>query len=119
MNNFAIVQIAGKQYKARVGGELVVNRLNKTDGGVEFGEVLLVAEDGIVKIGTPFIPNVRVAARVLGEEKGDKLYIVKFRAKSRYRRRTGFRPVYSRIKIESIGSSAEKPVKITRKRAIK
>ena len=102
MSNFAIVEIAGKQYKAVAGGELVVDRLAQDAGAIVFDKVLLVASDGDVKIGTPYVSGVSVSAKVLAQEKDEKIYIVKYKAKSRYRRRTGFRAQQTRIVVEKI-----------------
>jgi len=66
-------------------------------------EVLLFADEGKVKVGKPILKEAKIKIKILAdEEKGEKLYIYKFKAKSRYRRKTGFRPRYSKILIEKI-----------------
>lgn len=102
MADFAIVEIAGKQYKAVAGQELVVDKLAQDIGAVTLDKVLMIVQDGAVKIGTPYVSRVSVAAKVIAQEKGDKIYVVKFKAKSRYRRRTGFRAQQTRILVEKI-----------------
>lgn len=68
-------------------------------------EVLLLVENGKVKIGKPKISGAKVKLKVLAEEeKGKKLYVQKFKAKSRYRRKLGFRPLHTRLLIEKISS---------------
>lgn len=108
MSNFAIVQIGGKQYKVTPGDELLVDRLEKSDGVVVLDKVLLLVGDGGIKVGSPFIPGASIAVKVLGEEKGKKLDVIKFRAKSRYRRKIGFRAALTRIKIEEIKTTSTK-----------
>lgn len=102
MNKYAVVEIAGKQYKVQEGQELVVDRLSQDNGAVSFDKVLILNADGQTKIGTPYVSGVSVSAKVIAQEKGDKIYVVKFKAKSRYRRRTGFRAQQTRIAIEKI-----------------
>jgi large subunit ribosomal protein L21 len=70
---------------------------------LEFAEVLFLdAGNGGARIGTPRIPGAKVVAKVLGEIKGDKIVVAKFRRRKNYRRRIGHRQPYLRIQIESI-----------------
>ena len=64
--------------------------------------VLLVVNDKTVKVGKPGVTGAKVVAELVGEEKGDKVHVMKYKAKSRYRRHTGHRPVFTRVKITSI-----------------
>ncbi len=102
MELFAIVQIGSKQYKVAEGSELLVDKLNAESGEVTLDKVLLFARGGEVKIGTPTVSGVQVVAKVLGQEKGEKVTVLKFKAKSRYRRKLGFRAALTRIKIEKV-----------------
>ncbi len=100
---YAIVKSGGKQYKVSEGDILEVDRLSLAkDSVVDFDQVLLSVSDGLIKIGKPFIPNVKVKGKVLEEKKGEKIRVVKFKSKVRYRRAMGFRPLITRIKIEKI-----------------
>jgi large subunit ribosomal protein L21 len=96
--NYAVVKISGVQYKIRKGEEILVNRLKKEP---EIA-VLLFVEQGKAKIGKPYLKDVLIKTKILGEEKGQKIDVFKFKAKSRYRRKIGFRPQYSRLLIENI-----------------
>lgn len=102
MGKYAVVEILGKQYKVEEGKELLVDTLGKPDGEVIFDKVLLLVDDGKIKFGTPIVSGAQIKAKVLGEEKGKKIYVIKFRAKSRYRRKIGFRSHLTHIKIEEI-----------------
>ena len=108
MIKYAIVEITGGQYKAEVGKELVVDKLEQGNGKIILSKVLLVVEDSDIKIGTPTVSGAQVVATVLGQEKGEKISVVKFRAKSRYRRKMGFRASLTRLKIEQISLSKNK-----------
>lgn len=100
MSKYAVIKIQGHQYKVAEKDEILVDFLG--DQKPE-AEVLLICEEGKVKLGKPFIKGAKVTIKVLEQEvKGEKIYISKYKAKSRYRRRTGFRPKYTKLLILSI-----------------
>ena len=96
---YAVVKLAGAQYLVSPNEILSVSNLNFPEGK-EFvlEEVLLWKEDGKVEIGTPTVAK-KLRAKVLKNFKGEKLDVLKFTAKSRYRRKMGFRPMLSQIQI--------------------
>lgn len=102
MRMFAVIKTGGKQYTVRPGQELRVEKLGTEKGPVTFSEVLLVSNDDAVKVGIPHVAGAKVEGTILGEEKGKKIYIQKYKPKVRYRRRTGHRQTYARVKIEKI-----------------
>jgi large subunit ribosomal protein L21 len=85
----AVIRTGGKQYKVQEGQELLVERIpdKKEKDKIEFKDLLY---------------GKKVFATILGEEKGEKIHIFKFRPRKRYRRKTGHRQIYAKIKIESI-----------------
>jgi large subunit ribosomal protein L21 len=97
--DYAILRIKGHQYKVSEGQEILVDRIG--DAKIE-ADILLVSKEGKVKIGKPIVKDAKVTIKVLGEEKGEKLDVYKYKAKSRYRRHTGFRPQYTRLLVEKI-----------------
>ena len=101
---YAIVESGGKQYKAVEGSDIVVDRLIDAEPGkkVNLNEVLLFVNDDAVSVGAPFVKGASVEGTVVGEEKGPKITVFKYRPKKHYRVKTGHRQVYTRIKIESI-----------------
>lgn len=100
MVNYAVIKIKGNQYRVSEGEEILVDKL--VESKVE-GEILLVVKNGKVKIGKPNVKGAKVRLKVVNkEEKGRKLYVHKFKAKSRYRRKYGIRPFYTRILAEKI-----------------
>lgn len=99
---YAVIRIKGQQYKVSEGDEILVGKL--ADKKLK-AEVLLLADNGKVKVGKPTVKGAKVKIKIVKqEEKGEKLYVQKFKAKSRYRRKMGFRPLYTRLLIEKISS---------------
>ncbi len=98
---YAVVRIGGKQYKVSEGQEILVDKL-KDPKKLE-PEVLLFVDDEKTKVGKPVLKDIKVKTKVVSElEKGEKIEVYKFKAKSRYRRHTGFRPQYTRLLVEKI-----------------
>jgi large subunit ribosomal protein L21 len=101
---FAIITVSGKQQKVKTGDVVSVDKLSGGVGDtVVFDNVLLVHDGGKTKIGTPNVTRVVVKAKILEQYKGEKIDSMRFRAKSRYRRKRGFRPQLTKIEIISIG----------------
>jgi large subunit ribosomal protein L21 len=91
------------QYRVEEGLTLTIDLLDVEAGStIELGEVLLVGGTDEVKVGTPLVSGAVVHAEVLGDVKGDKIIVFRYRNKKRYRRRTGHRQQYTKIKISQI-----------------
>jgi large subunit ribosomal protein L21 len=100
---YAILRTGGHQYRVTEGETIRVERLDVPEGeSVELADVLLVGGDGEVRVGTPLVDGARVRATVLGEAKGKKLTVFKYKPKNRYRIRTGHRQRYTRLQIDAI-----------------
>ncbi len=101
---FAIVTIAGQQFKVTEGQELFVHRLEAAEGDkISFDEVLLVGKDGSTKVGTPVVKGASVGATVINPlVKGDKVIVFKKKRRKGYRVKNGHRQQFSKIKVESI-----------------
>lgn len=100
---YAVVETGGRQYKVTKGEVIDVERLKASPGQtIELDRVLLVSRDDEVTVGKPTVPGAKVVAKVLGEEKGEKIVVFKYKPKTRYRRKTGHRQVYTRLSIEDI-----------------
>lgn len=100
MAKYAVVRVGGKQYKAEEGKEILVDKLS--DPKKFTSETLLVVDGDKVEVGKPTLKN-EVKFKIISEmEKGEKVEIYKFKAKSRYKRHTGFRPQYTRLLVEKI-----------------
>jgi len=101
---YAVIETGGKQYRVQPGDTLLVERLRAPVGSqVELDRVLMVAPDsGPPLVGRPLVAGARVRARVVAQEKGRKVIVFKFKAKTRYRRKQGHRQRYTRLAIEEI-----------------
>lgn len=108
---YAVIRINGRQYIVEEGKELLIDKINPKDIKPE---VLLVVDPTSprlrgasgVEVGKPVLKNVKVKIKVVTEiEKGKKLRIFKYKAKSRYRKRIGFRPKHTRILIEKVSTT--------------
>ncbi len=97
-----VLKIKGKQYWVEEGEEFLVDRINDKEELVP--QVLLFANGDDVILGNPLVTNVKVKLEFLGEFKGKKLDVFKYKAKSRYRKRRGFRPVFTKVKVSQISS---------------
>jgi large subunit ribosomal protein L21 len=104
---YALVELKGKQYKAEKGAVLRVDRLDAEPGStLDIDSVLLLAGEGeAVSVGAPYVPGVRVSARVESHTKGPKIIVFKYKSKKDYRRKQGHRQQYSIIKIEDIAGA--------------
>jgi large subunit ribosomal protein L21 len=107
---YAIIKVAGKQYRVREGERLLVDRLHQDEGATFAPTVLLVGGDGTAKLDPG---DGVVTAKVLGDTKGPKIRIGKYKKRTGYRRHTGFRASLTQIQIESIG--AGKPARSSSK----
>jgi large subunit ribosomal protein L21 len=105
---YAIIKVAGKQYRVREGERLLVDRLKRDEGSTFAPTVLLVGGDGDAQLDAA---DGAVTAKVLGDTKGPKIRIGKYKKRTGYRRHTGFRASLTQIEIESIAakSSRSKP----------
>jgi large subunit ribosomal protein L21 len=100
---YAIVRTGGKQYQVSPGQTFEVDRLPVPEGEkIELDQVLLLQDGEKVVVGTPTVPGARVVATSLGEVKGEKVIVFKYKAKVRYRRKTGHRQRYTQLRVEDI-----------------
>ncbi len=117
---YAIFEIGGKQYKVSPGQILDVERLDVAEGNtIELERVLLIADDEKITVGTPAVNGAKVVATSQGEGKGKKVIVFKYKPKTRYRKKTGHRQVYTRLIIDKIvqpETSEDAPVKKVRRR---
>ncbi|UCH52161.1 MAG: 50S ribosomal protein L21 [Chloroflexota bacterium] len=115
---YAIVETGGKQYKVAPGQKIDVDRLETAEGeDIELSKVLIIADEKDTIIGSPTIDGAKVTATCLGEEKGDKVIVFKYKPKVRYRRKKGHRQLYSRLEIKEIVKPGEAATtKTTRKK---
>ncbi len=100
---YAIVEISGKQYKVEKDTTINVDLLEvKANDELIIDKILMVSGDDKVMIGQPYLKNVKITAKVLGEIKGDKVRGIKFMKRKRYERTLGHRQNYSQIMINEL-----------------
>ena len=101
---YAIVEIAGQQFKVEAGNEIFVQRLAEAKGAdVEFTKVLLVADDAAVKVGTPYVEGAVVKATVLDDEaRADKVIVFKKIRRKGFQKLNGHRQLLSKSKSNAI-----------------
>jgi large subunit ribosomal protein L21 len=100
---YAIVTIGGHQFKVEKDRKIFVNRLNAEEGtSVDFDQVLMIDNDGDVKIGVPLLEGAKVTAKVLSHLKGNKVIVFKKKRRKGYRKKNGHRQYLSQIQIENI-----------------
>jgi large subunit ribosomal protein L21 len=100
---YAVIEVAGKQYKVSPKQTIEVERLGVAEGDrVELDKVLFIGGDGDSVVGNPIIQGAKVVGTSLGEAQGDKVSVFKYKAKVRYRKKKGHRQTYTRILVNDI-----------------
>ncbi|MDR1699528.1 MAG: 50S ribosomal protein L21 [Prevotellaceae bacterium] len=100
---YAIVEIAGQQFKVEEGRKVFVHRLADKQGDkVEFSKVLLIDNNGAVTVGSPVIEGAKVTAEVVSHLKGEKVIVFHKKRRKGYRKRNGHRQYLTELKINSI-----------------
>jgi large subunit ribosomal protein L21 len=106
---YAIVEIAGQQFKVSKDQKVYVHRLSNEEGSkVSFDKVLLLDENGNVTLGAPAIEGASVEAKVLQHLKGDKVIVFKKKRRKGYKKRNGHRQYLTQILVEGISASGAK-----------
>jgi large subunit ribosomal protein L21 len=100
---YAIVDIAGQQFKVEKDQQIFVHRLASDEGAtVTFDQVLLIDNNGKIAVGAPTVSGASVSAKVLGHQKGDKVIVFKKKRRKGYQKSNGHRQQFTKIQIEAI-----------------
>lgn len=100
---YAVVDIAGQQFKVKANQQLFVHRLQGEEGdALSFDKVLLVNKDGAVTVGTPTVEGAKVTGKILEHVKGDKVIVFKKKRRKGYRVKRGHRQQFTKIEIDGI-----------------
>jgi large subunit ribosomal protein L21 len=103
---YAVFRTGGKQYRARQGDRLRIERLNAAVGdAVAFDDVLLVGEGANVKVGAPLVAGGKVEAKVVSQGRDDKITIIKFKRRAHYKRVKGHRQPFTEVEITAISGA--------------
>ena len=106
---YAIVEIAGQQFKVAKDQKVYVHRLQEAEGSkVTFDNVMLIEDKGNVTVGAPAIEGAGVTAKILGHLKGDKVIVFKKKRRKGYKKKNGHRQYLTEIQIEGISASGVK-----------
>ncbi|HEY9170128.1 MAG TPA: 50S ribosomal protein L21 [Lutibacter sp.] len=112
---YAIVEIAGQQFKVAKDQKVYVHRLQEAEGAsVSFDKVLLVGDNGTITVGAPAIDGAEVTAKILGHLQGDKVIVFKKKRRKGFRKKNGHRQALTEIQVEGIFASGA-----TKKAAVK
>ncbi len=100
---YAVIKTGGKQYRVAQGDRLRVEKLAGNVGdSVTLGEVLLVGSGEGIKIGMPVVSGAKVEAKIIAQDRGEKIIIFKFRRRKNYRRKTGHRQPFTALEVTAI-----------------
>src|SRR5690606_39071998 len=106
---YAIVEIAGQQFKVERGNKVYVHRLQANEGAnIEFDRVLLMGDGDKVSVGSPLVDGAKVAATVIGHVKGDKVIVFKKKRRKGYQKWNNHRQSYTQILIQGVLGKGEK-----------
>ena len=100
---YAIIATGGKQYRVSEGDVIYIEKIDAQVASTVSFDVLLVGNDGDVKIGTPVVEGVKVEGKVVGQIRGEKIVVYKYKSKKNYRRKQGHRQPYTKVEITKIG----------------
>ena len=99
---YAVIRAGGKQHKVAKGDVIEIERVKDTSETVEFAPLLVVDDKGTMRSGKSALKGATVTAKILGETKGPKVDVMKYRNKTGYRRHTGHRQRYTSVEISDI-----------------
>jgi len=100
---YAIIATGGKQYRVSEGDVIYIEKLDaEVDSTVSF-DVLLLGNDDDVQIGTPVVEGAKVEGKVVGQVRGEKIIVFKYKSKKNYHRKAGHRQPYTKVEITKVG----------------
>ena len=100
---YAVIVSGGKQYRVTKGDTIYVEKLEQATGDAISFDVLLLGSDEGVKVGNPTVAGAKVEGTVLGQVKGEKIIIYKYKSKKNFDRKTGHRQNYTKVEITAVG----------------
>jgi large subunit ribosomal protein L21 len=116
---YAIVSIAGQQFKVEKGKKVFVHKLPGEVGDeVNFDKILLIGNDDKVNVGTPYLPDAFVSAQIVSQLRGDKVLVFKKKRRKGYQKLNGHRQYFTEILIGDIAETGGAPRKTEKKKAV-
>lgn len=108
---YAVIESGGKQYIVSAGKKITVDKLDQKVGDkINFEKILMLRQEENILIGTPYLDGLKVSGKIVKQYRGDKLDVMRFKAKVRYRKKIGFRPELTDILVEDISQSPKTKV---------
>ena len=102
--DLAVIKTGGKQYLVSPGQKIKIEKIDKKEGSeIDFKEVLLLKKGEKIEIGNPLVKGVKVIGKVLKQGKGEKITVLKYKPKTRYRVKKGHRQPFTEVEILKIG----------------
>ena len=101
---YAIITAGNKQYRVSQGDVIYIDKVNQDNDTTISFDVLLIGNDGDVKVGNPTIAGAKVEGKVVAQVKGEKIKIYKYKSKKNYHRRAGHRQPYTKVEITAINA---------------
>lgn len=102
---YAVIESGGKQYRVELGSQIEVDRLDAEPGqSITLDRVLLVADGEATAVGRPIVDGATVSADVVGQVRGEKIVVFKYKPKKNYRRKTGHRQSLTKLQITGINA---------------
>ena len=99
---YAIIAAGGRQYRVSQGDVIYIDKVNQeADSAISF-DVLMISNDGDVKVGNPVLAGAKVEGKVLGQVKGEKITVYKYKSKKDSKRKIGHRQPYTKVEITAI-----------------
>lgn len=101
---YAIITAGNKQYRVSQGDVIYIDKVNQENDSTVTFDVLLIGNDGEVKVGNPTVAGAKVEGKVVAQVKGEKIKIYKYKSKKNYHRRAGHRQPYTKVEITAINA---------------
>ena len=101
---YAIIATGGKQYRVSQGDVIFVEKIEQDVDSTIDCDVLMLADENGVKVGSPVVPGAKVQGKVVAQVKGEKIIIYKYKSKKNYHRRAGHRQPYTKVEITAINA---------------
>ena len=101
---YAIISAGNKQYKVSQGETIYIDTVNQSDGASISFDAIMGCNDGFGIVGTPTVAGVTVEGKIVGQVKGEKIKIYKYKSKKNYHRRAGHRQPYTKVEITAINA---------------
>ena len=101
---YAIIAAGGRQYRVSQGDVIYIDKVNQEDNSAISFDVLMIGGDGEVKVGNPVLNGAKVEGKVLGQVKGEKITVYKYKSKKDSRRKIGHRQPYTKVEITAINA---------------